>query len=249
MTVAEDGSIVEAIFEMRWKFAESAENEAMQNYYLMIGRMYDALDDYKFYEPLQSASVPNQIAQYLIQHRFRIAAGKWPLVQMGPRIITVNSTQDYDWKDFEARISRTYDALVNIYPTDPYDLRATSLTLRYVNAINVDYDKYKTLSFLKKEMKTTVNFDSKLFESTDVANKPQTLDCKFSFASSNPRGEMNFRFYRGKAGTVDAIIWETLVESKLDDIPEPLNLKVWLKSAHRLAKKWYETIKGTADGV
>jgi uncharacterized protein (TIGR04255 family) len=249
MTLEDESSILEAIFEIRWEFAESAQKEASQNYYIMIGRMYDELkEDYRFYEPLQSASVPNEIAEYLVQHRYRVGADEWPLVQMGPKIMAINSTQDYDWIDFEKRILKAYDALMKIYPKDHYHLTPNSFILRYVNAMSFDFSKRTNLKFLKKEMKTTVNFDSKLFESTDLDNKPLAFDCRFSFKSFNPQGQLNFRFYRGDVRKADAIIWETFVESKLDNISDTLDLKEWLGSAHSLCKKWYQIIRGL-DGV
>ena len=251
MTPIEDDSIQEAIFEIRWEFPPEEQN-ATQDYYIMIGRMYDKLNvngEYPIYEPLPSISVPNLIANYIVQHRFRVNKGDWPLIQMGPQIITVNDTVKYSWDDFEPRANRAYETLIKIYAEMKYHLKVNNLILRYINAIPFNFKEKKSLRFLKTEMKTTVNFDSKLFETTSVEKIPQNFNCRFSFRTLEPEGALNFGFYRGKLNNIDAIIWETIVESGVDDIPISLDVKQWLNNAHNLAKKWYETLKGTSVGV
>jgi uncharacterized protein (TIGR04255 family) len=251
MTPTEDNSIQEAIFEIRWEFPPE-EQRATQDYYIMIGRMYDMLNvngKYPIYEPLPSVSVPNLFANYIVQHRFRIDKDKWPLIQMGPQIITVNDTLGYNWEDFEPRANQAYETLTKIYTETGYHLKINNLILRYINAIPFNFKEKKSLRFLKTEMKTTVNFDPKLFETTTVEKIPQNFNCRFSFRTLEPEGALNFGFYRGKINKADALIWETIVESGLDDLPASLDIKLWLGSAHELAKKWYETLKGTSVEV
>lgn len=253
MTPLEENSIQEAIFEIRWEFPREKEQKATQDYYIMIGRMYDMLNEngeYHFYEPLPSVSVPNQFAGYLVQHRFRVNKDEWPLIQMGPQIITVNDTTKYKWeKDFEPRANKAYEMLTKIYPEAEYKTRVNGLILRYINAIPFNFKRKTSLRFLKEEMKTTIKFNTKLFETTSIEKTPENFDCNFSFHTLEPKGSINFRFYRGKLRKADALIWETFVKSDSDDISRPLNIKQWLNNAHNLAKKWYETLKGTSIGV
>lgn len=102
--------LVEVILEMRWRVGPAsqpdqtsgrrgavsvvpAEMTVDPSYDLLVGRMFDRLSAiYPFHERLPSAMVPAEMVPFLVQHRFRRAQGSWPLVQVGPGIVTLNDT-------------------------------------------------------------------------------------------------------------------------------------------------------------
>ena len=88
--------LIEAILEVRWQLQQQAPGVAVDpKYKLLVGRLYDRLSrDYPFYEPLPTASMPDEMLGYVVQHRFRTADGAWPLVQVGPGLVTLNDTRD-----------------------------------------------------------------------------------------------------------------------------------------------------------
>ena len=135
--------LVEAILEVRWRLQEQAPGIAVDpKYKLLVGRLYDRLNgDYPFHEPLPSASMPDEMLGYVAQHRFRTAAGAWPLVQVGPGLITLNDTQDYTWKAFEVRSRQLVDTLYRAYPDASTALQVSSLQLRYIDAIPFDFER------------------------------------------------------------------------------------------------------------
>jgi len=100
--------LVEAIFELRWKLQEPTPGIKIDpNYKLLVGGIYDKIrQSYPFYEQLPTSALPDEIAAYVVQHRFRKATDGWPLVQIGPGVITVNDTEGYTWDDFIVRIQQ-----------------------------------------------------------------------------------------------------------------------------------------------
>ncbi|WP_367363325.1 TIGR04255 family protein [Mesotoga sp.] len=46
----------------------------------------------------------------------------WPLVQLGPGIITLNATEDYSWDDFSYRIDRLIENFFESYPDPKHQL-------------------------------------------------------------------------------------------------------------------------------
>lgn len=88
--------LVEAILEVRWQLQEQVPGVAVDpKYKLLVGRLYDRLSrDYPFHEPLPTASMPDEMLGYVVQHRFRAAEGVWPLVQVGPGLVTLNDPRD-----------------------------------------------------------------------------------------------------------------------------------------------------------
>jgi len=234
--------LVEAIFELRWNLQEPARGIKIDPHYkLLIGRLYDKLhNEYPFHEQLSAATIPDEIAGYIVQHRFRKDKNKWPLIQIGPGIITVNDTQGYVWEDFERRIIQAVNTLFEIYPESKNSLKVNRLLLRYIDAIAFDFERDNIFTFLKEKMKTKINLYQNLFEGTRVKKLPLGLDLRFSFISAKPKGAVHLRFVRGKTKESDALIWETMVESVSEDAPETQNkIADWIKEAHDLTDNWF----------
>ena len=239
--VLKNKPLVEAIFELRWNLQEPAPGMKIAPHYkLLIGRLYDKLsDEYPFHEQLPAASMPDEIAGYIVQHRFRKDKDKWPLVQLGPGIITINDTEGYVWEDFEERITQAISILFKVYPESKTNLIVNKLLLRYIDAIAFDFEKDDIFTFLKEQAKTKINLYQKLFEDTRVEKLPLGLDLRFSFASTAPKGAIHLRFARRKRKETDALIWETMVES-VSDIPIVQNeITDWVKEAHNLTDDWF----------
>lgn len=89
--------LVECILEMRWALVEQAPGLSQDPHFpLLLGRLYDRLNaDYPVHEQLPAAEVPSELVGHTVQHRFRRKAEGWPLVQVGPGILTVNDTDGY----------------------------------------------------------------------------------------------------------------------------------------------------------
>lgn len=230
--------LAEAIFEIKWQLHQSGPGFARDPHYnLLVGRLYDKLEQhYPFHESLPSASIPAEIVAGVVQHRFRTAQGKWPVVQLGPGILTINDTQNYSWEDFRLRVIEGIKALFDIYPED---LIIENLVLRYINAIDFDFNENIFL-FLKKQLKTEISLYPPLFEESGIQRMPENFDCKFTFDCSSPKATINLRFARGKKRGVDALFWETFITTSSNDIPElPSELENWLESAHNILEDWF----------
>lgn len=234
--------LVEAIFELRWELQEPApEMKVDPHYKILIGRIYDRVrDEYPFHEQLPTATMPDEIAGYVVQHRFRESKDKWPLIQIGPGIITLNDTEGYLWEGFEKRIVHVLDTLFEAYPEAENNLKVNGLLLRYIDALNFDYGRDDIFTFLKEKMKTNMEIHEQLFEDPGVSRLPLGFDLRFSFPSTKPMGATHLRFVRGKRKDTDALIWETQVQSIGDDAPQVKNeITTWVKEAHELTDDWF----------
>lgn len=234
--------LVEAIFELRWKLQEPAPGMKIDPHYkILVGRIYDRVkDEYPFHEQLPTATMPDEIAGYVVQHRFRKGKDKWPLIQIGPGIITLNETEGYVWENFEKRIHHMLDVLFEAYPDPENNLRINWLLLRYIDAVDFDYEKDDIFSFLGKNLKIQINIYEKLFEETGVGNLPLGFDLRFSFPAKKPKRAVHLRFARGKRKNVDALIWETQVQSVDEDAPKMKDqIREWIVEAHTLTDDWF----------
>lgn len=89
--------LVEALVEVRWELDSPAPGVSLDpNYKILLGRFYDRVRaDYPFHEQLPMSLAPDELTGYQVQHRFRLAADAWPLVQLGPGILSLNDTAAY----------------------------------------------------------------------------------------------------------------------------------------------------------
>jgi uncharacterized protein (TIGR04255 family) len=235
---------VEAIFEIWWQLKPVAPGIFIDPHYkLLVGRLYDKLDGYPFHEPLPTSAMPDQIVVYTVQHRFRQSEGGWPLVQIGPGILTLNDTEKYEWDDFKARIPQVLKALFAAYPKG--ELTVNRVLFRCVNAIDFDYDENDISVFLRDMMGTEMKVPQSLFNDTGVRDRALAIDLRFGFPSSKPAGAINLRFTRGLRFTqgqknkTDAFFWETTVQSTEKDAPKTQRaILKWVEKAHFLTDDW-----------
>lgn len=233
--------LVEAIFELRWNLEEAAPGIRIDPHYkVLIGGIYEKVkEEYSFHEQLSTAVVPDEIAEYVVQHRFRKRKDEWPLIQMGPGIITLNDTDGYIWEDFRGRISYLTDVFFETY-SNLGSLKIEGLLLRYIDAIIFDYEKDDIFKSLKEVMKMDINIYKRLFEDTGVSDSPSDFSLRFSFPSKRPKGTMHLKFARGKAKERDALVWETMFQSVREDAPKAKEeITAWADEAHRLTDDWF----------
>jgi len=233
--------LVEAIFEIHWALQQpSRGHEHDPHYKLLLGRFYDRVArDYPEHEQLPTASVPDEIVGHIVQHRFRIGRDQWPLVQLGPGVMTVNSTADYTWGDFCPRAVRATNSLFEAYPKSS-DFEVTHLILRYIDAVDFDYTSEHAYDFLKDKLKVDLSLPENLFAETGVEQRPRVFSWHTAFSCSNPAGVVNIRFATGRKEEAPAIVWETRLQSSSNDIPElPDGIQQWLNAAHEVTGDWF----------
>ena len=240
--------LVEAIFEIRWYVEQPQLIGGDPNTQLILGRLFDRINEnYPIYEQLPFASIPEQMAEGIIKHRFKSDKG-WPLVQLGNGVLTVNDTENYIWQDFKKRIIEVVDNLYIVHPSKD-KFHPNHLILKYVDAIDLNLKENEFYEFLKNKMKIELNLNPLLFEKTLVKNNPLQLDLQFAFNSENPKGIVNFRIVKGQKFdnqtnlASDALIWEITIQSIAPDLPEiPANLDKWLEKSHSVCHNWFFTL-------
>lgn len=234
--------LAEAIFELRWELQDKAPSgEYIDAYYsMLIGALYTKVkEEYGFHEPLPTADIPDRFAPYTLQHRFRRGRNKWPLIQVGPGIITLNDTENYVWTDFKERIFKLVDIILEIHPNSA-NMEFNSIYLLYIDAIEFDYESSEVFKFLKEKMKTEINIYEGLFEDTGVITSPSVLDLRLSFPSTMPKGSINMRIAQGKKADKNSLILETAVISSGENTPKDKNgIAIWVDSAHNLTHDWF----------
>ena len=238
--VLKNKPLVEAILEVRWSLEQKGPDLFVDPHYrLLLARLYDRLStEYPEPEELPIAAIPDEVTSYAVKHRFRHVANGWPLIQVGPGILTLNETSNYTWPDFRTRSIAVVGKLFEAHPK-PDELRVRSLLLRYIDAVDLDYSKEDVFLFLSEKLKVSIAMPGNLFEGTGVSSLPARLALDSSFRTAKPQGMVNVRFVTGQIKGKGALIWETQVHSD-DALPElPEGFDNWIDAAHGIAHDWF----------
>jgi len=244
--------LVEVILEVRWELQNAGEAHIKvdPHYSILLGKLYDRLQgSYPYHEQLPQASIPDEISGYVVKHRFRHEQGGWPLVQLGPGILTVNHTKKYTtFNEFCPLAVSAVRHLFEVYPK-PEILNISSLLLRYIDAKEFDYQKENIQVFLRDKMGVPLSLPEKLFENTGVDKVPRNLTWNCSFACSKPRGLATLKFATGLSNGKPALIWEQIVKSGRRDVPDmPSGFENWIRRAHKITESWFlSLIKGDLE--
>lgn len=234
--------LVEAILELKWVLpAQTAPKiQGDPHYRLLLGRFSEKIEgDYSFHEPLPTAEIPDVMVAHMAQHRFRCAEGKWPLIQIGPGLMTVNETEGYTWEDFKIRCEKAVRSLFDAHPAKE-SFKVQDLTLRYIDAVDVDFGQETVFQFLQEKMKTNISLPDALFQGGRVNASPKAFSWQTSFPHDDPGGLVTLRFAVGQRSGNPALIWETLVQASLERMPAiPEGFSKWLEKAHDLTDDWF----------
>ena len=229
--------LVEAIVELQWHVSP---DQGDPHYTLFPGRLYDRVASlYPFHEPLPASIIPQPVIQNIVQHRFRSKENSWPLIQVGPGIVTFNDTEGYTWENFGQQAKELVQNVFQTYPK-PEELRITSLLLRYIDAVELGNVRSDVFHFLEDKLKTKIVLPSELFDNVPVDKVPTGFNFRADFAATNPKGSIAVRFATGTRQDKPSLIWETAVHSRGADIPEmPDGFGDWVEAAHRLTDDWF----------
>lgn len=233
--------LVEAIVELRWALEKGSDSDTQvdPDYSLFPGRLSEKVkNSYPVHEALPAANIPDELTPYLVKHRFRAQAEGWPLIQVGPGVLTVNETRNYDTYDsFRPKATEIISILYELRPDLP---PITSIMLRYIDAVNFDYFQQDLIEFLRNEMGITLTLPESLFDDHDIARNPVKFNWRSTFTCKNPSADILLGITTGKIQESPAIIWEHVVQSNELQVPQmPAGFEGWLDSAHAITDNWF----------
>jgi uncharacterized protein (TIGR04255 family) len=236
--------VIEVIFELRWEIENDQQTGRMRDpsYPMMYGRLYERLKkDFPHIEDLPSTQAHPETTPYVPRHRMRKEKNGYPLVQVGPGIITVNEAKGYSWSRFSALILRLIESITELYPTDGMPLNFIKSEIRYVNGIRFDLARENPLAFLAEKLHMKVELDSELFERNALHERPNSVGLNMTYALEKPMGNLGISANLGQFEGKPAFIQQTLIQSFGELVPADLeNFSPWLEEAHEVAENCFQ---------
>jgi uncharacterized protein (TIGR04255 family) len=230
--------LLEAIFELKWKTqSHDAGLSVDPDYSFLIGLFKNAVRD-RFPEAVQlpASQIPVEMASHVAQYQFRVAENQWPLVQLGPGVMTVNETSSYEWNNhFEADCKNSVKQLLDVHPHSE-SIQPVQAQLRFINGIFIE-DNESVLSVLERGLNTHISLPDRFGDVVGGDTKPWGLGVSISYQITEPASSLNVKLNRGKAHDRDALIWEISVVADGQDAESFFeNSSAWLDSAHIAAE-------------
>lgn len=224
--------LIEAILEIKWKLKKTSENTFQDPHYkIFLGRLFDRLEkEYPSTEELPASTLPDELTPWVVHHRFRKTENGWPLVQVGPGIVTLNETTAYEWGNFLGQANSLIGKLYDSYPK-PSEIVFQSIQLRYINAIEFDFVNQNAYDFLRG-LKLEIDVPKNLFES-DAPMNPMELVFYSAFRCVQPSRHMTLKFSSGRSNAKPALLWEIAGISADPDVPKKAeDLNTWITQVH-----------------
>ncbi len=184
--------------------------------------------------PVQKRLLPNfsglRIHPILV-HQFWKDEITWPVIQLGPGLLTVNDTdKNYVWKDnFQLNVEKAIAALRTSYEQEP---KIQRVKLQYIDAVEFIPEDHTVADFLKLNMKTELINHYRSYGRPRDIHIGQTFNLEMdSILNLNIQSGIH-----NKTGN-PAIIWTTAIErtTGLDFI----NLFEWLEYSHQKASETF----------
>lgn len=237
--------LVEAILEVKWSLKKTSSGFPVDpKYELLIGSLREALKArLPHYVRLPIAEVPGLSLPHQAHHQYRLESDGWPLVQLGPGVMTVNDTSGYESAKFLDLCNFAFSALLDIFKNiDDSTPPIEDVMLRYIDADELG--GLQPTEFLGK-LGVKVEFPAALGKIKVSTSAPEFV-MKAGFDVSNPPGTLFLSFLTGLKEGKEALIWETTVHSSGDAAREfAKSPSVWLDAAYdRGHECFFEMIKG-----
>ena len=232
--------LIEAILEVRWALQGKEDGPQTDPHFkILLGRFYDRIiGDYPHEEQLPAASVPEEVLGRAVRHRFRAKVDGWPLVQIGPGMLSFNSTDDYSWDDYREKAIASVGRLFDAHPKVT-ELQITNLILRYIDAVEFDYNSDDAFKYVLENLKVRIELPANLF-GKEIDSKPLAFDLHTSHKCSTPVGIVTTRFASGQKLGKPVILWETILESAGENLlTSPEEFPKWIDSAHEVTRDWF----------
>lgn len=229
----------EVIFEVRWELDISQETNQLydSNFDTAVGLMrLNVKTEFPVYKQKfpPGLQFPIGFLSYQTMYQYWSGENKWPVLQLGPGIFTVNDTEaNYEWfNNYYPLIKKALSWLKESYNQE---LKFNFVSLRYIDRISTkDYHFSDWLNFIRENL----NFELK--NEFDTLGKLKQFNFNQIFELEDG-SELQITISNGKSNNLDDIlVWETAVikMSTFDDI----GLKEWLDQSHNTTSNLFKEI-------
>nr|MDO8086475.1 TIGR04255 family protein [Candidatus Sigynarchaeum springense] len=235
--VLKNPPIIEALLEIKWKVGQNRNGFIDEAFKFFPGLFSEKIrESYPIIESLDHLKVPDEINPYLPRFRFRKTNEGYPLVQIGPGILTVNLDKDFSQEKFFKTCVEVLDVLFNLL----HDLRVIELSIHYIDAFDFTFES-DPFKFLDEKLQTHFNFSPQLFEVTEIKPIAVKFSLMASYRVENPRGYFTCQLRDGirKSDNAKLLLMDSIFRSLEGELPKNEGIHDWIKEGDEVIHKWF----------
>ena len=232
MSKLPNAPLIEIILELRWKIINKADLSKVQYLY---GDLYSELKQkYPFRESIVPTEIPIDILINQPVHRYRTAPNDYPLVQVGPGIITLNTIDSkYFWDEFSNLAENLLDAFLKVYPVETDDKFTPSVL--FLDFFPFDFENNDIHKYINENFNIT--FGQSFFKTESY---PKNLNLGFYYRLEI--GDLSIAFQHGKNSNQQEGI---LLQTRINGTPLPADkeeISNWINKSHEICSDLFKKL-------
>jgi uncharacterized protein (TIGR04255 family) len=231
--------LVEVIAEVHWELKplNSTPNASIDPYFDLFKESFIKNTEGRFLsrEPLVPNEIPVEFLADQPHLRLRPRKGGWPLVQIGPGVMTANIIPKYNgWTEFAAFLRSSLNDLYASYPLSAQTLHITRTHLRYIDVFNESHGLADFGEFVESGLGISVPIRSEVLEKSASVTPKITFSTDSRFLNKSPVGSSTrIKINPGQADGKNAVVVEFHCDALAnDDMQTAEGLSSWFDQAH-----------------
>ena len=222
----------EVVLELRWKITNKSDLTKIQYLY---GDIYNVLKNkYPCRESIAPPEIPMEILINQPVHRFRVAQNDYPLFQVGPGIITLNTIDDkYYWEIFSDDIEELLRSFLLVYPFQTNEKLTPSIL--FIDFFPLNFKEDNVHDFVNENF----NF---VFKQNFIKTSNNPMDVNIGFFYEISLGDLSVTFLKGKDNKQSEGI---VVQTRINGIslnPEITEIKAWIDESHNVCSELFKKL-------
>lgn len=249
--IYEKAPLIEVIAEVHWalKSIDVAPEARLDPYYDIFRDAFleaSRAESLVHVQELIPSAVPPEIVPHRPQLRLRTKPNTWPLVQVGPGVLTSNIVPPYEgWSAFSPFLRTSIARLFSCYPLAEKTLRISRLHLRYIDGFDESFGMNDYTSFAKSHLGVEKPLSEKFIKESVSPNSEMLFVLENIFANQSPENSTGrIKFSPGERDGRKSMIMELICESSFDDrSATSLDfISSWFDEAHHRLRAQFESI-------
>ncbi len=180
----------------------------------------------------------------VVAHRFRPSEGKWPCLQIGLGLFTVNLTNEfYDgWDSFRQAATKGLAVLDGAYPGGLSALPLFHAELRYLDGFPLK--EQAPLDFMRANLQLALDMPDGLLEHNALQGPVESPEVGFMVPVVKPEGKLLLKLQSGMINGEKGLVAHTAIRSTRGALPDQNSeaLLRWLDQAHEIQHYFFETL-------
>lgn len=224
--------LLEVIFEVKWDILN---NDDLVDFQYQHGDLYSKLKkNYSFRENLMPPEIPFEVLKGVPVYRFRKDKNSYPLIQIGPGLLSLNTTDDtYFWEKYKGEIDSLIKNFTDVYPKFS-ELKLVPV-LTYIDFFEIN-ENQNTIEFINKNLH--INLQQSFID--DKKNNVQDINLIFNYSVGNDTLSLNLRNGNINNQKKGLVLQTTIIGEK--GIYTIDNISTWLENSHEFSSEIFKNL-------